>query len=106
MPSLTKTETTIRELHEDDACIELALDGHMQRIGALWGVILSDGVVDEADRQAIHEIRLRTEAAVDLTRRSLEKTRQITGLYCELASERRQWALAARPAERRPDLVA
>jgi hypothetical protein len=94
MPPLTRIETEIRELHEDDTAVECRLDELAQRTLQLRQRIVADGRLDRRDTADLLEILDLVPAVRADAAKSLRFNWQINGRYCELAKERRHWALA------------
>lgn len=91
MPNMTRTETTIRELHEDDTCVENRLVDATAEAQAAYERITADGRIDAADAPDILRVlKLVPQIHAD-AQRSRRFNLRINGLYCDLASERRQW---------------
>jgi hypothetical protein len=91
MPPLTRRETRIREMHEDDTAIERRLDDATQRALDARDKIVADGRITKSDVPQILELLhlvpvIRADAG-----ESLRYNRQINGEYHRLASERNQW---------------
>jgi uncharacterized protein YutE (UPF0331/DUF86 family) len=91
MPPLTRRETRIREMHEDDTAIERRLDTKAQAAADAVARITADGRITKSDLPDILTVLhlvpvIRADAG-----ESLRYNRQINGEYNRLASERNQW---------------
>ena len=98
MPVLTRLETEIRELHEDDSAVENRLVDATAEAQAACERIIADGRIDASDAPDILRVlqlvpRIHADAQV-----SRRFNLRINGRYHRLASQRSQWAHAARDA--------
>jgi len=93
MPTLLRTETTIRELHEDDTVVENRLVDATSEAHAARERIVADRRLDRRDLPDLLMLLDLVPAIHAGARTSRRYNLRINRLYCDLARERRQWAL-------------